>query len=1335
MPIQNPLPPWPPRPPAEPDSAPRPSSRQVSRPQERNITYNANGALIPIAYGTLKLPGLFTYRTRSSTWLVLSYIWCLGGDEGIDVINEIIINDVLRLDVSDTGHGQTKYFSSSRGGIRVTNYYGLSTQPVDTWLSGGYDTPGFDENFTVKGNDGSTIGVAYSVISIPISSTFVNDEGAIVELKGYPTSVKAIGEWMKIQSIDSNGFTGTHDSRRNPIYQISDFIASPSYGLNRQIDFASADLVRINNSIALSYEDSGGTSTVLRNRASFVLDQRLDLTQLFTLFEDISECWINDDGETVSFIVDKARTTDLTVDYADGDFVDAPQVTSSRLSNIPNKVTVNYSDANYDYQERPVIVTTPGADTYSVRIKESVLNRPWIDEDHTAKRYAIKAFNKARLEFIRFRYTVTDIAQQVKRGHVHELTHPVRGLESTKVRVLNIDWAGGGDYIIDAELYDERVYSNVVHFSPSEDTPPVNLVDPPELMGLSAQEVIKTINNKNVSRVEVSWTASTWEGLIGYVIEYWQGGVQLDQIFLPIIETHTLSTYDDNIPLLIRVRIRGEYALGPWAEKEITPQGTYAVPSAPENYTATALSNSVFLQWDRVVDVGIVQYEIRRYTTPGNYLTGTYVDRILGTQLVLTNVPDGTWVFGLAAVDEVEQYSSVVEQTVTIDFDDDVNLQTTHQFTDWDYSVPAITYDETLGEPRQLIGGTVGMRALATGVLMSCHGAIHSSDDTSTVSSPLAWTDYFSGAMSSYSGSILSNMINPNFLPDGDFADPGEWTLQSGWSIATGKLIATNVNVDNSAVAVMDYTVPANSFVQFRHQIVANTYDGGDFKVYINGTTVSHKNLLQTVGTTATFQLKTTSSGTAYWIRGANSLDVDLELARVHYTPSRCTTETLDLGGIISARFFVAVEAAKILVARGTVEYIVETSTDNTNWTQHTSGSPVARARYVRVLIRSVDSDRDCSFKVDITGVSLKIRASQIRDSGVAIWNTLPDVTTALTFLPATLGESFVDRAHLRYAPVATTDVDTVGDSSERSFFMQFITGNEITTRQVVFTMGSRSVVSVYIDSGELVITARFKDSDTTVVVPIVYSRQTVKPETFYTVGITFDFTTSKEFLTFINGKRAIERPEFIAESIKMPDSYYAFRDPSSQNLEPQIKLGAGKSTPSELHFIVEPDGTIDSTRGYAFRGTLIRYVQWDGLVTESEMAAFYEDPWHIDPADYETVVLDCKPGDVNTSTGNTTDHSGTGRVMVVQGPTNPDPFLPWIDVQDALLPVVAKLNKQFIKLFSVNALIDLGPQYEVIIGNIELSCCEDDTIEFHVLGRNTFEPAFKDVTWKVEGI
>lgn len=1328
MPLENPLPAFPPQVPQQPDSGPRPASKKTPTSQYSAFTntFNAKGAVIPFVYNHTLIGGIFTYRSRLNRDLLVVYIWSAGGKQGISKINNVTLNDVITLDTTDVEHGQTKIFSARQGGITITNYFGTPDQIVDPILQIANDLPGFDENFVIKGKDGQPMGIAYSIVRIPANASLLDDTGNVVSLFGYPRSAKAELLGIKVYDFDETGFLPELSHSPQPIRNILDYVGSTTYGVGRKLDFASAYAVWQLGQTDIYYESATGQMSRKLVRCSFIFDQQTDLPSLYTMMEEAAFCWFNDDGETISFVPDEARVTDERFHL--NDFITDPEVTTKDVGNTPNKVTVNYLNRDLDFSLRSIYVENTETLENQTKIVESTLERLCVITPWVAGFLAQKAINKARYEFIRIRYQVSITSAVPKRGHVHELTHPYIG-NNVKFRVLNREWNGENLYTIEAEKYDERIYDYLVQDAPSVPTVSLNLTDAPRVENLKLEEFVQTSNNVNIARVRVTWDSVDWEGLVGFSIEYYQQGVRIAQLNTNILTDFIISDFTELTPLTVRVRSRGEYALGQWSEEQITPKGIYKVPDAPSNFNVVPITNTLLASWDRLTNQpGITEYELRYYASGSDYFAdGVVIDRITGSEKVIQTAPPGTWIIGLAAVNQIEDYSAIVEDEVTVVYDDDLLLSNVFTFTEWAYAKPVRDYD-LANQKDQLIGGSSGMILEKDSKRMvTSFGTVYQSNDCTTEKSLSSWADEFQGPMSGYTGSMLSNIKNVELSPDNNFGAPGSWTLGAGWSIANNILTGNATNT-SATITVADKPYQ-NTIVKVRNKIVQDTFTQGYLGYTFSGRTQGNNKFIAN-NTTENFVYMSPNSDTLQTgsFNGNNSLTCQFQSFNVTFSECFVTTMPVDLGAVVSAAFFVSLDANYYTVDNGPIETVIEASEDDATYQVFQQNELIRRVRYVRVKVRG--SKLQTRFTIELEAIKLTIRANQKLDSGIAQWGQVPDVQTTLSFIPTAVG---TNQPHGRtsYLPQNNIDGVVVGTTSSRSFFIQFITGSDVTTRQCIYAVGtfSYSGFGIYIENNELIITGRF----TTLAGaswPHAYSRQIAKPENFYSVGVAYDQSLGT-MVTYINGKRANERTEFIEEYTVATNLYV---DPFPVNLQSSsAPIVIGENNYNGNGFLPLYDGTLLTTPGLAFNGTVIRYIQFNGAYTDAEARTLYQRPW--DSAAYPTNFrrIDAKFGDTSQTTGLTVDHAGTGRQFLAFPIPASVPGVSYIST--SLLPVIAVMNKNFAKLFSAAGLPGVGPYYEAIVGNVEVGGDSTDTVAFHLAERNTFDPVFLDIDWRIVGI
>ena len=286
------------------------------------------------------------------------------------------------------------------------------------------------------------------------------------------------------------------------------------------------------------------------------------------------------------------------------------------------------------------------------------------------------------------------------------------------------------------------------------------------------------------------------------------------------------------------------------------------------------------------------------------------------------------------------------------------------------------------------------------------------------------------------------------------------------------------------------------------------------------------------------YQSPTSDSDNTFSFDGYNNLTAQFDSIDVKFSEPFVTSYRLDLGGVISASFTVTLDSNYYDVYKGSINTFIEANDvdDEATYKIYQENELISRVRYVRVKVRG--DTQDTVFSINIRAIRVTIKASQKFDSGLAVWGQIPDVTNSVSFIPSVVGGNGA-AGWLAYPVQNNTDVPVVGNTTARSFFIQFITGTDVTTRQCVFAMGtpSYSGFSVYVENGELILVGRLTEISSAPW-PHAYSRQKVKTENFYTVGMVYDYS-QEHFITYINGKRANERTEFVEEYTPAPATVY----------------------------------------------------------------------------------------------------------------------------------------------------------------------------------------------------
>lgn len=390
-------------------------SRRNTTPRERTQTVAAMGALLPIHYGRVRIPGLVFAVGTDGTDLVVGYAWGVGP---IHAIDEIYIND-----------------EAPHGSITITNYTGTPTQDVDPALalaiSAYADTLRFD---TPAGKRG----IAYSVLRIPTG---------------------ILTEWPKVQAV-IRGRT-VYDPRADEIVYsdnaalcLGDLITDPDYGHGVPA-YGLADAANWCDTLIGNLED------LPRCRLGLSIVQGATTESYVDLLAEYAEVFWSYDGDGIRL------TPNAPVDLESVPVIGAGDVVKGSLSIraedstlAPTEVEIQYMLQTEDAENWSVQPATParlsGVTEGTVqRIPQSItMEGVYRAEEATLK---AQATLKRQQHVVSVSWTTFDAGVRKQRGDVVRLSLPAHGVDMP-VRIMGVDMTQPGRYGVIGARYDASHY-------------------------------------------------------------------------------------------------------------------------------------------------------------------------------------------------------------------------------------------------------------------------------------------------------------------------------------------------------------------------------------------------------------------------------------------------------------------------------------------------------------------------------------------------------------------------------------------------------------------------------------------------------------------------------------------------------------------------------------------------------------------------------------------------------------------------------------------------------------------------------------------------------------
>lgn len=601
----------------------------ASPPQETQAQVAAENAPLRVIYGRARLGAqvadVLTYQNN----LVMVLVW---GDGEIHEIESIAVGD-----------------AEPPAGIQITHHYGTAGQTADATLVAAYASHGITFADALPG-------IAYTVASVPAGVT-----------NGVPTFAAIIkGRKLYDPRKDSTaGGSGAHrlndpstwEYSDNPALALADFIRSTVYGMGKAVD--AAGLIA-----AADYCDElVGTAPNQEKRRTIglVLDKTSECTQWLDTLRTYAGCFVSPEGSSYRFIPDKPGS--VTTSFG---FDVAPKIKSINslqkkgVRQVPTVMEIRYTDTGtVPWSEKSAIIKMPGVDGGTTPRRESQVALPGVTRYSQAVREATERLNKLTLCDLSIDFFAFDEALKSQVGDIVDATHPI-GLTAKQLRVMNMRIVDAGRWQIAALEYDPAAYSDTVTAEPTwPDTALPDPAAPPAVTGVTmSEEVFQMENGIWSSRWRITWSAATYPYLDYYRAELWAGASLIQTATRDKAEWATTAV-QEGINYTAKIAAVSDIgSTGTWATQSALAQGKQLIPGDVPSVTAFEAGGTVYGSCTQAADIDIWRYEWRYWTGGGAWETGTLIDRVDSLRIQSDQIPVGTWVIGVKAMDSVKQYSA-----------------------------------------------------------------------------------------------------------------------------------------------------------------------------------------------------------------------------------------------------------------------------------------------------------------------------------------------------------------------------------------------------------------------------------------------------------------------------------------------------------------------------------------------------------------------------------------------------------------------------------------------------------------------------------------------------
>ncbi len=514
-----------------------------------------------------------------------------------------------------------------------THYTGTSTQSADPTVA------------LVWGQADALPGVCYSVYALDSSQEL--DFVAII--RGH-------------EPLDPR--TNNRDWSANALLILADYIDRYSdYTPNWESAKAAADY---------NDEDPGDGP---RWEAHVTLNNPVDHDTNIAALKEYANVFTYIEAGEVYFVADAPRAVDhvLTPDMFRR--LPAP-LRGPDLENVPTQVICEYTALREgDYIDDEEKTADPAA---GEPVRRARLIMPGFRRASMAKRKCIETYNKANLAKYDTELVLFDYGLKVAPGDVLEVTSDI-GLTAEKFRALDAYPMENGRWRIPVRYYDPLMWSDQVVTEPTGDSNPQP--DPrvvPLVSNLTlVEEQYEVQSGMWRTQVRCTWTAPDYPFNSDYEVIITDGAVKVAQS----ITTDPIAVFGplkEGVTYICKVRIRGLYGVGGFAQQSLQALGKTQRPSPPTLFVTFEMTGEVFFRWVSGIDHLDWRGEEIRYGPVGTAWDDMdVVNRWSGTQGSSKLVPVGTWDFEIRTFDSVRtqaepfgQYSTTgLRATQTVDND------------------------------------------------------------------------------------------------------------------------------------------------------------------------------------------------------------------------------------------------------------------------------------------------------------------------------------------------------------------------------------------------------------------------------------------------------------------------------------------------------------------------------------------------------------------------------------------------------------------------------------------------------------------------------------------
>ena len=444
--------------------------------------------------GAQLLTALLTTPTTGNLLIVV--VWCRGP---ISSISGVTMNN-----------------AALPSGTLATHYLGTTTQAVDPKLVSAFSSLGITHAFTFSG-------VAYSVFEFPVGATIGEFHSIINGAMPYDPRNAA--------HVLADSTTWTYSA--NPALLLAHVISNTTYGMGGSVDWAGS-------TAAFNACDAAVTGEAKRT-VGYTMSRRLDATSTCDILRAHAGCFIVRSAGKYRLVPDAVAASSATVSKATTTLIDkSVKWQLAGLMQQPNVVEVSWTDTSVlPWRTATAVYPANAVPPAGEDLRLTRIDLPGCQRYSQAMREAIERRSHGRLEPLTITMDTYAESLSIEPGDVYTL-NDAGAFTGTQLRLLSRTMGRKGRFTLTGKKYDSASYSSAADAAPTyaNTNLPSPLLAPPAVTNLVLSELVSTNDStaSPLSRIQATWTASTWPYAVGYLVTITDGSTTQTIIFPPTLQ-------------------------------------------------------------------------------------------------------------------------------------------------------------------------------------------------------------------------------------------------------------------------------------------------------------------------------------------------------------------------------------------------------------------------------------------------------------------------------------------------------------------------------------------------------------------------------------------------------------------------------------------------------------------------------------------------------------------------------------------------------------------------------------------------------------------------------